>query len=134
MGRPLGGDWSDAAASPLCLPILGLKLAELRGEPWLDPYSQSREAMQDWGVKSNPSSTPSHSLLGIVCRQSGSRPQLEIRCMQLKVPIGSGRIGDRPGSSCREQSMVIKAWGRGGRQSENLIFGGQDESSFRYMY
>ena len=61
LGRPLGGDWSDAAASPLCLPILGLKLAELRGEPWLDSYSQSREAMQDWGVRTPTPPHPTHS-------------------------------------------------------------------------
>jgi len=56
--RSTTGDWSDAANSPLCLPILGLKLAELRGEPWLEHYSQSREVMQEWGVSSPPPPFP----------------------------------------------------------------------------
>ena len=40
--------------SPLCMPILGLKCAELKSEQWLECYNHSVAARIEWEVRGAP--------------------------------------------------------------------------------
>ena len=51
VGNVSAASSSNSASSPLCLPILGLKLAEQKGEPWLEMYNQSSAARREWEVR-----------------------------------------------------------------------------------
>lgn len=45
-----GVNLPGSQSSGLCLPLLGLKCAEQRGEPWLEPYNHNPQARREWEV------------------------------------------------------------------------------------
>ena len=50
MGRTVASAPNSVEHSPLCFPILGLKCAEQRGEPWLEMYDQAPGPRMEWEV------------------------------------------------------------------------------------